>query len=43
MQVFTYITSTCLRRGDLQAASLVSLSKHSLHGIIDHKYGQGFT
>ncbi len=34
-----------LTKGDveiLKAASLVSLGKHSLHCIIEHKYGQGF-
>ncbi len=36
-----YLTSTCLQRVDvdiLYAASLVSLSKHSLHCIIEHEY-----
>ncbi len=35
-----------LGKGDVeivQAASLVSLGKHNLHCIIEHKYGQGFT
>ncbi len=35
-----------LAKGDvemLQAASSVSRGKHSLHCIIEHEYGQGFT
>ncbi len=46
MQVFTLRYLHMLAKGDVEmlyAASSVSRGKHSLHCIIEHEYGQGFT
>ncbi len=46
MQVFTLRYLYMLAKGDVEmlyAASSVSRGKHSLHCIIEHEYGQGFT